>query len=78
MAGMMRLLTPEQLAQRWSTSRSYLANMRSQGKGCHYVKLGRRVMYRESDVRKYESDRRVLVEFVRPKTRYPRAAMSAD
>ena len=61
------LITPEQLAMRWSTSRSYLANLRSQGKGCVYVKLGRRVMYREADVRRYELDRRVAVEFVRPR-----------
>lgn len=61
------LLTPEQLALRWSTSRSYLANLRSQGKGCPYVKLGRRVMYRLEDVKKYEMARRVAVEFVRPR-----------
>lgn len=64
---MTRLLTPDQLAARWSTSRSYLANLRSQGKGCPYVKLGRRVVYREPDVKKYELDRRVAVEFVKPK-----------
>ena len=64
---MTRLLTPEDLALRWSTSRSYLANLRSQGKGCAYVKLGRRVMYREADVRQYEMDRRVVVAFVRPR-----------
>ena len=42
MAGI-RLLTADELAKRWSTSRSYLANLRSQGKGCPYVKLNRRV-----------------------------------
>jgi hypothetical protein len=63
-----RLITPEQLAVRWSTSRSYLANLRCQGKGCPYVKLGRRVMYREADVKRYELDRRVAVEFVRPRS----------
>ena len=67
MGGMSKLITTEQLAKRWSTSRSYLANLRSQGKGCPYIKLGRRVVYRESDVRKYESDRRVAVEFVKPR-----------
>ena len=64
---MNRLLTADELAKRWSTSRSYLANLRSQGKGCPYVKLNRRVMYRESDVRRYESDRLVATEFVRPR-----------
>jgi hypothetical protein len=63
------LLTPVQLAERWFTSRSYLANLRNQGKGCPYVKLGRRVMYREADVKHYELARRVVVEFVRPRAR---------
>ena len=63
------LITTEQLADRWSTSRSYLANLRSQGKGCPYIKLSRRVMYREADVKRYELDRRVAVEFVRPRIR---------
>lgn len=66
---MERIVTSEQLAERWRTSASYLANLRSQGKGCHYIKLGRRVVYREKDVKQYEMDRRVLVEFVRPKAR---------
>jgi helix-turn-helix protein len=65
--GVSRLITPEQLAERWATSRSYLANLRCQGKGCPYVKLGRRVMYRETDVARYELDRRVVAEFVKPK-----------
>ena len=62
------LITTGQLAVRWSTSRSYLTNLRNQGKGCPYIKLGRRVMYREADVRQYESARRVAVEFVRPRS----------
>ena len=61
------MITPTQLAARWLTSRGYLANLRSQGKGCPYVKLGRRVVYREKDVERYENDRRVAVEFVRPR-----------
>ena len=68
---MNRLLTADELAMRWSTSRSYLANLRSQGKGCPYIKLNRRVMYREIDIKQYEHDRRVATEFVRP-----RAALS--
>ena len=66
---MNRLLTADELAKRWSTSRSYLANLRSQGKGCPYIKLNRRVMYRESDIKQYECDRLVATEFVRPKTK---------
>jgi hypothetical protein len=61
------ILTSDQLAARWLTSRGYLANLRSQGKGCPYVKLGRRVVYREKDVERYENDRRVAVEFVKPR-----------
>ena len=64
---MSQIITPEQLAARWYTSVSYLANLRSQGKGCSYVKLGRRVVYREKDVKQYELDRRVAVKFVRPR-----------
>ena len=63
----LRLITPDELALRWSTSRSYLANLRSQGKGCPYIKLNRRVMYREVDVKRYEIDRLVATEFVRPR-----------
>lgn len=66
---MERMITPDQLAVRWRTSRSYLANLRSQGKGCPYVKLGRRVVYRAEDVRQYEKARRVAAEFVHPKVR---------
>jgi hypothetical protein len=62
-----QIITPEQLATRWSTSRGYLANLRSQGKGCPYVKLGRRVVYWEKDVKRYEAARRVAVEFVWPR-----------
>lgn len=69
MGGITQVITPEQLAARWLTSVSYLANLRSQGKGCPYVKLGRRVVYREQDVKRYELDRRVAAEFVRPKVR---------
>ena len=64
---MSHILTSDQLAARWLTSRGYLANLRSQGKGCPYVKLGRRVVYRAVDVAKYEADRRVVVKFVRPR-----------
>lgn len=64
---MSRMITTEQLAARWCTSLGYLANLRSQGKGCPYIKLGRRVVYRAVDVAKYEADRRVAVKFVRPR-----------
>ena len=63
------ILTPSQLAQRWHTSTSYLANLRSQKKGCPYIKLGRRVVYQMQDVKAYEKARRVAAEFVHPKVR---------
>lgn len=66
---MVGMITTEQLAARWSTSRSYLANLRNQGKGCAYIKLGRRVLYRLEDVKRYEMNRRVAAEFVKPKTK---------
>ena len=66
---MERVITTEELADRWKTSVSYLANLRSQGKGCPYVKLGRRVVYQEKDIIAYERARRVMVEFVKPKVR---------
>ncbi len=68
MAGM-SLITPEQLAERWSTSCSYLANLRSQGKGCPYIKISRRVLYRGVDVKRYETSRRVAAEFVHPRAK---------
>ena len=64
---MTQVITPEQLAARWRTSVSYLANLRSQRKGCPYVKLGRRVVYQVEDVKRYEAKRRVAAEFVRPR-----------
>lgn len=64
---MSKIITTEQLAACWHTSLGYLANLRSQGKGCPYVKLGRRVVYRAADVAKYEADRRVAAKFVRPR-----------
>ena len=64
---MSRMITTEQLAARWCTSLGYLANLRSQGKGCPYIKLGRCVVYRAVDVDRYEADRRVAAKFVRPR-----------
>ena len=63
------MITPSQLAARWRTSLGYLANLRSQKKGCPFVKLSRRVVYREADVKKYEARRRVAAAFVKPRKR---------
>lgn len=48
------LLTPDELAERWSVSTQGLANWRSQGIGPAFVKIGRRVRYAISEVVAYE------------------------
>jgi hypothetical protein len=45
-----QLLTDRQLAARWSCSAKTLRNHRSAGEGCPFVRLGRLVRYRLSDV----------------------------
>lgn len=54
------LLTPSDLALRWSVSRQTLTNWRSRGKGPVYVKLGKgataRIRYRLGDIERFESD----------------------
>lgn len=42
------------LSGRWSVSARTLANWRWQGTGCKYLKLGRRVVYRLTDVVEFE------------------------
>lgn len=48
------LLTEDQLADRWQCSVKKLQNDRLTGRGPNYVKLGRSVRYRFSDVLAYE------------------------
>lgn len=50
------LLTPSQLADRWGVTTGHLANLRHQGEGIGYVKIGVRVAYRFADVLAYEND----------------------
>lgn len=52
MAGMN--LTPKELADRWHYSTSTLANMRTDGDGCPYIKFGRRILYPLAEVEAYE------------------------
>jgi hypothetical protein len=54
------LMTDAQLADRWQTSRGTLANARSRGDGCPYLKLGGLVRYALSDVVAYEQQCRRL------------------
>lgn len=53
-------LSGPELAQRWGLSAAHLANLRSEGKGCAFLKLGSAVRYRLSDVLDYEAGRVVL------------------
>ena len=52
------MLTPAQLAERWSVQVGSLANMRSQGRGPAYLRLGASVRYLVNDVSAYESANR--------------------
>jgi len=51
-----KLMTDAELAERWQTSRGTLANARSHGAGCPYLKLGGLVRYSLADVLAYEDD----------------------
>jgi hypothetical protein len=55
------LLTPSQLADRWGVSTGHLANLRHQGDGISYLKIGNRVAYRYVDVVAYESAHYVFI-----------------
>lgn len=48
------LLTEKEVAQRWRVSPGRLRNERVAGKGLAYIKLGRSVRYRLSDIETYE------------------------
>ncbi len=48
-------LTTRELAERWKIKENTLAILRVNSNGCPYVKIGRTVRYRLSDVVAYES-----------------------
>ena len=48
------LLTPVELADRWGVTTGHLANLRHQGEGIGYLKIGSRVAYRLAEVLDYE------------------------
>lgn len=50
------MLTPRQLATRWSLAVHTLENWRSAGRGPAHLKFGRSVRYRLSDVMRYENE----------------------
>lgn len=55
------LLTPADLAERWSMSVGTLANLRSARKGPAYLRIGGAVRYRPEDIERYESEAMVNV-----------------
>ena len=57
-----KLMTDAELAERWQTSRGTLANARSRGDGCPYLKLGGLVRYALADVLAYEDQCRQILE----------------
>lgn len=56
------LLTPAQLAERWHVSTGHLANLRHQGEGIGYLKIGSRVAYRFQDIVAFENVHYVSVD----------------
>ena len=59
------LLTEQMLAQRWHCSASRLQRWRAANTGPTYLKIGGKVLYRQEDVRAYETAHLVKTE---PKT----------
>jgi hypothetical protein len=58
-------LTAEELATRWHVHLGTLANQRTSGSGCPYIKLGKRVLYRLKDVEDFEASRKMLATSVK-------------
>ena len=53
------MLTPKMVEERFQIPVGTLANMRWQGRGPEYVKMGRKVLYRFDDLQEYFAQRRV-------------------
>jgi len=56
-------LTPDQLVKRWqgTVTKATLSNWRSAKRGPVFVKVGGRVLYRVSDIERYETKNRSQV-----------------
>jgi hypothetical protein len=50
-------LTAEELAERWRTTPAGIANMRYRGTGPPGHRIGRRVLYKRSEVEAFEASR---------------------
>ena len=55
------VLTTKNLASRWRLSEGTLKNWRSENKGPSYLKIGKNIFYKLSDVVEYEKKQRVSV-----------------
>lgn len=49
-----QFLTPDALADRWNISSHTLSQWRWNGRGPHFLKIGRRVLYRIHDIEDFE------------------------
>lgn len=58
-------LTTEELAARWHCHPRTLANQRTSGSGCPYIKLGKRVLYCLKDVEDFEAARKMRATSVK-------------
>ncbi|MBF6060568.1 helix-turn-helix domain-containing protein [Nocardia terpenica] len=54
-----KLWTPEELAEYFHTTVGQLANERTAGRGPRFVKRGRKILYRGSDIQRYLEDNTV-------------------
>lgn len=55
-----KLLTTEELAERWQMKASTLANWRNKRKGPKYIKVGRNVRYNLEHIQEFEEKREEL------------------
>lgn len=62
-------LTTEELAERWHVHPRTLANIRTNGGGCPYIKLGKRVLYPLANVEAFERARMMAATSVKATTR---------
>lgn len=52
-----RLLTPDEVAARWGLHPATLANWRCARKGPPFLRIGRKILYREADVIAWEEQK---------------------
>lgn len=49
-----KLLTPEDLADRWNLTETTLSQWRWNGRGPRYIKMGKGIRYRLSEIERFE------------------------